>query len=61
VLPIANYSGRPIDSVTVTLRTANPFATVVAARASAVHVERQGETVSVTLPLGWADMIVLRR
>ena len=61
VVPIANYSGKEFKEVTVTVRTKDEFKRIYAARAGELKAKREGETLTVKLPLGWADMIVFRK
>jgi hypothetical protein len=61
VVLIANYRGRAIDALTVTLRAPGEFREVRAARAGALTATRRGEMVSVTLPVDWADLVTFRR
>jgi hypothetical protein len=58
---LANYTGERIDHLTVTLRTQEQFGRVLAARAGPLVPEQGPGTVSVTLPLGWGDIITFRR
>jgi hypothetical protein len=58
---IANYSGAPLPRLTVTLRARGPFRRVYAARAGALPTSADGETITVTLPLDWADIVMFRR
>ena len=61
VVPVANYSGRDIDRLAVTVYAPGPFARVYAARAGELPAQRDGDFVTVRLPLKWADLIVFRK
>src|SRR5262249_43289530 len=61
VVPIANYSGKDFKEVTVTVRTKDEFKKIYAARAGELKAERKGDTLTVKLPLAWADMIIFRK
>ncbi len=57
-IPIANYSGHPLPSLTLTLHAHGPFREVVAARAGKLTPLVDGDRVTVTLPLDWADLVM---
>jgi hypothetical protein len=61
VVPVANYSGRGIERLAVTIHAPGTFSKVYAARAGQLQAERDGEFLTVRLPVEWADLIVLRK
>ncbi len=61
VVALANYSNGFIPNLEVRIRDAGRFRSVIAARAKRLQLEEQGDHLSVTLPLEWGDMIIIRR
>jgi hypothetical protein len=61
VVVIANYSGNRIGALTVTLRESAELNKAYGVRAGPLIPVRNGGSVSVTLPVDWAEMVVFRR
>lgn len=61
VVALANYSNGFIPDLTVRIRDVGRVRSVIAVRAERLQIARDGEHLSVTLPLEWGDMIVIRR
>jgi hypothetical protein len=58
---IANYSGKDFKEIEVLVQTSQEYSKVYAVRAGEVKVEGKGKSRRISLPLGWADMIVFRK
>jgi hypothetical protein len=61
VVSLANYSGRPIPNLKVTIKDIGRYSSVSPARASTVRLDQEKDLLSVSLPLEWGDMIIIRR
>jgi hypothetical protein len=61
IVPIANYSGRGIERLALTIHAPGTVSKVYAARAGQLQTERDGDILTVRLPLEWADLVVLRK
>jgi hypothetical protein len=61
VVSLANYSGRPIPNLKVKIKDIGRYRSVIAARAPNVQLAEEGNFLSVSLPLEWGDMIIIRR
>ena len=57
VVPLANYRGEPIGTLTVTLRPERPIGAVHSSRLGDLAVERDGDAVRVHIPLESTDML----
>jgi hypothetical protein len=60
VVPLANYRGKPLKATTVTIRDVPAFKSIESVRSGPLASRRRGRDVTVRLPLGWADMVVVR-
>jgi hypothetical protein len=60
-IPLANYSGKRIPRLTVTVSGCNEIRTVTSARRGRLSFQVTTNGVSITLPLDVADLIVLKR
>lgn len=60
VLVLANYTYRPIKSLTVELRGAVPSGTAVSTEGKSIEQHKTERGLKLTLPLDWTDMILLR-
>ena len=58
-LVLVNYTYRPIERLTLRLRSAPPFREAISTEGERVEVERDGDAVRLTLPLKWTDMVIL--
>lgn len=61
VVPMANFSGKSIKALTVTVPDVPEFKELYSVKRGELRHARKGSDVTVTLPLEWADMIVIRR
>lgn len=57
-VPLMNFSGRPLESVSVTLNGLGPLASVRSVERGALNAQASGGSLLVTLPLDVADMLL---
>jgi hypothetical protein len=57
---LANWTGQPIEKLTVTLRPSRPVRSVESLKHGKLKVERTGGALTVTLPLALTDMLILK-
>jgi hypothetical protein len=61
VVPLANYTGRPLEQVTVTIKPPAPAAQVHSSRLGKLNATPAADgSITVTLPLESTDMIFSR-
>jgi hypothetical protein len=60
-IPMANFSGRTIPSLKLTIRDVPEFKSIESVRRGKLAFGRDGKTLTVEMPLDWGDMIVIRR
>ncbi|MDF2440863.1 MAG: hypothetical protein JWN98_1847, partial [Abditibacteriota bacterium] len=59
-ITLLNWTDRPLDAVTVTVRNAGAVRSVGSAESGALEFTREGESIRVTLPLRDVDVLMLR-
>jgi hypothetical protein len=60
-VPMANFSGRAVQSLKVTIRDVPEFRSIESVRRGKLTFQREGKDITIPMPLDWADMIVIRR
>jgi hypothetical protein len=60
-VPMANYIGKPIKGLTVTIWDVPEFKQIYSVKRGPLKYQRKGQEITVTLPLEWSDMMVIRR
>jgi hypothetical protein len=58
-LVLVNYTYRPIERLTLRLRSIPPFRAALSTEGERVEVQRDGDVVRLTLPLKWTDIVLL--
>jgi hypothetical protein len=60
-VPLANFSGRAVQSLKVTIRDVPEFKSIESVRRGTLKYQREGKDITIQMPIDWADMVVIRR